>query len=398
MSKSLGNGVDPIEIIDTYGADTLRLTLLMGTALDGDMRFSDDKVLTSRNFTNKLWNAFRFILMNVDVSTYSTQLPNELAQEDRWVLSVYNRLVAEVTENMEKYELGIAVQKLYDFVWDIYCDWYIELAKSRLTGSPSEKQGVQSVLLYIMNGILRLLHPFIPFITEELWQSLIKSDEHSKILMLESYPVYTSELEFEEDEKRFTMIIDLIKSIRALRAEMKIPPSKKAPLYIATEHIDTFKAGAPFLERLGYASTVTVDKNIDVKKALRAVTTNAVALIPMLELIDRDEELARLQKQGYASTVTVDKNIDVKKALRAVTTNAVALIPMLELIDRDEELARLQKQKQTCEADIVFIKKKLDNKGFMANASKEVVAETQQKLEDALARLQKLEDSIRELL
>ena len=226
MSKSLGNGIDPLEIIQQYGADTLRFALATGNSPGNDMRFSDEKVKASRNFANKIWNASRFLLMNLDESITVSRLPETLETEDKWVVSLYNTLVKEVTDNLERFELGIAVQKLYDFIWDVFCDWYIELAKTRLQAGGDKARSVQQVLVYVLGNTLKLLHPFMPFITEEIWQSLPHAGEGPSI-MVAKWPVYDPALSFAREEADFQKVMDIIKAIRNQRAEMNIPRPRR---------------------------------------------------------------------------------------------------------------------------------------------------------------------------
>ena len=301
MSKSLGNGVDPLEEIDKYGADALRFMLATGNSPGNDMRYMTDKVEASRNFANKLWNAARFILMNLEGHEVPAGLPEALALEDKWILSRYNELVKAVTENLEKFELGIAVQKLYDFIWDNFCDWYIELCKSRLQGE--EADNARRVLCYVMTGMLTLLHPFMPFITEEIWQSLPHEGE---ALMIAPWPVYDPALCFPAQEKEMEQIMEVIRSIRNRRAEMNVPPSKKADLYIETAFADTFAAGVPFLQRLASAAAVQIGESFDVPGTVNIVTAAATVKIPLDELVDKAAETARLQKEK----ATVQKQLD----------------------------------------------------------------------------------------
>ena len=301
MSKSLGNGVDPLEEIDKYGADALRFMLATGNSPGNDMRYMTDKVEASRNFANKLWNAARFILMNLEGHEMPAGLPETLALEDKWILSRYNELVKAVTENLEKFELGIAVQKLYDFIWDNFCDWYIELCKSRLQGE--EADNARRVLCYVMTGMLTLLHPFMPFITEEIWQSLPHEGE---ALMIAPWPVYDPALCFPAQEKEMEQIMEVIRSVRNRRAEMNVPPSKKADLYIETAFADTFAAGVPFLQRLASAAAVQIGESFDVPGTVNIVTAAATVKIPLDELVDKAAETARLQKEK----ATVQKQLD----------------------------------------------------------------------------------------
>ena len=292
MSKSLGNGVDPLEEIDKYGADALRFMLATGNSPGNDMRYMTDKVEASRNFANKLWNAARFLLMNFEGHDIPLSLPAELTLEDKWVLSRYNELVQAVTDNLEKFELGIAVGKLYDFIWDTFCDWYIELCKSRLQGEGSGS--ARQVLLYVMTGMLKLLHPFMPFITEEIWQTLPHEGDS---LMISEWPVYDDALNFPEQEKEMERIMEAIRGIRNRRAEMNVPPSKKADLYIETAFADTFAAGVPFLQRLASAAEVSIGESFDVPGAVSIVTAAATVKIPMDALVDKAAELARLERE-----------------------------------------------------------------------------------------------------
>jgi len=292
MSKSLGNGIDPLEIIDKYGADALRFTLATGNSPGNDMRFTDEKVEASRNFANKIWNASRFILMNIGDNKVELSLPEQLELEDKWILSKFNSLAAEVTENLEKFELGIAVQKLYDFIWDNFCDWYIELCKPRLQSENAD--GARRVLVHVMTGILKLLHPFMPFITEEIWQKLPHEGE---TLMRSQWPVYQEHLSFPAEEKEMERVMEAIRAIRNRRAEMNVPPSKKAPVFIETAFAQTFKLGTVFIQRLAWASTVEVGEDFDIQGAVTIVTADATIKIPLSELVDKEAERARLNRE-----------------------------------------------------------------------------------------------------
>ena len=303
MSKSLGNGIDPLEIIDKYGADALRFTLATGNSPGNDMRFSDEKVGSSRNFANKLWNASRFILMNIGDDDIPLTLPETLALEDKWVLSIYNDIVKEVTENLEKFELGIAVQKLYDFIWDIFCDWYIEIAKIRLQNGGEEAMNAKRVLVYVMSNTLKLLHPFMPFITEEIWQTLPHEGES---IMISAWPVYDSALSFPEEEAEMERIMTAIRAIRNRRAEMNVAPSKKAKVYIATSYADTFGKAGIFMQRLASASDFEVGEAFDIEGSVSIVTSDAKIYIPMGDLVDFEAEKARLNKELEA----VQKDLD----------------------------------------------------------------------------------------
>ncbi len=295
MSKSLGNGIDPLEIIDSYGADALRFMLATGNSPGNDMRFIREKVEASRNFANKLWNAARFIRMNLDGKDIAPGLPETLELEDKWILSKCNTLAKEVTENLEKFELGIAVQKLYDFIWDCFCDWYIELCKTRLAGDGAEN--ACRVLVAVMTDMLALLHPFMPFITEEIWQALPHTGE---TLMRALWPAYDPARAFPAEEKEMERIMEAIRGIRNRRAEMNVPPSRKAELFIETPFADTFRAGERFMQKLASASAVQVGDHFDLAGAVSIVTPDATVKIPLDELVDRDAERARLQKERAA--------------------------------------------------------------------------------------------------
>ena len=294
MSKSLGNGVDPLEIIDKYGADALRFSLASGNSPGNDMRFSDEKVAASRNFANKLWNAARFIHMNIDDFNVKNELPRDLNLEDKWILSLLNSVSLGVTENIEKFELGVAVQKIYDFVWDYFCDWYIELAKIRIQSNQNLAQNTRCVLVYVMDRILRLLHPFMPFITEEIWQSLPHEGES---IMIAEYPEFLSEFVDIDAENSVKSMIDVVKAVRNRRAEMNVVPSKKTNLFIATENTDLFENCALFIQKLAYAKEVKIDTHFDLNDAVTVVTSDAKVFIPTDELIDRNAEIARLKKE-----------------------------------------------------------------------------------------------------
>lgn len=344
MSKSLGNGIDPLEIIDTYGADALRFMLATGNSPGNDMRFMEDKVKASRNFANKLWNASRFIMMNLSDDFEIKGLPEKLHIEDRWILSKFNKLAGEVNDNLDKFELGVAVSKLYDFIWNTYCDWYIELTKPRIMAGGETKETAQAVLVWVMQGMLKLLHPFMPFITEEIWQVL--TDEKSPI-MLETIPIYDDKLDYSKDEEDFEKIIDAIKAVRNRRTEMNVPPSVKAKVFIETKDIELFKTCAVFFEKLAFASGV--------------------------EVVD---------------------SIEMEDAVTAVTDSARAFIPLNELVDKEKELERLNKEKATVQKDIDFLSGKLSNEGFLAKAPEKLIEAEKAKLAKAEERMQKLLQSI----
>lgn len=350
MSKSLGNGVDPLEAVSQYGADALRLALVTGSTPGNDMRYSDEKIKASRNFANKLWNAARFILMNLSDDITEIKLPDSLQIEDKWVLSNYNTLVLQVTENLENFELGVAVAKLYDFIWDILCDWYIELTKSRINAGGEDAKAAQGVLLYIMSGALRLLHPFMPFITEEIWQAL-PTDQES--IMTASFPTFDKALSFEKEEVEFERVMQAIKGIRNTRTEMNVPPSRKAAVYIQTEFTATFEASKFFFERLASASEVVV-------------------------ATQHDTDL-------------------VSKAVQIVTNDARIFLPLEDLIDKQKEQERLSREKEACEKEVSILSGKLDNQGFIAKAPENVVSEMREKLAKATEKLNKIIESINAL-
>ncbi len=347
MSKSLGNGIDPLKVIDEYGADALRFMLANGTSPGNDMRYSDEKVKAARNFANKLWNASRFILMNLSDEVTKPELPDQLLMEDKWILSQYNDLVKSVNDNLTKYELGIAVQNIYDFLWDVFCDWYIEIAKARLQAGGEASLNVQKVLVYVMANTLKLLHPFMPFITEEIWQAIPNDCE---TIMMAKFPAYDESLNFADDEREFGRIMAAVKAIRNVRAEKNVPPSRKAHLFIDTDFTDTFEKGSSFFERL-----------------------------------------------ASASDVTVGKNLKVENAAMAVTDSAKIYLPMGDLIDREAELKRLRKDLENCEKEIKSTEGKLANKEFVSKAPEKVVNVEREKLARANERLLKILESIREL-
>ena len=348
MSKSLGNGVDPLLEIEKYGADALRFSLATGNSPGNDMRYIPEKVESSRNFANKLWNASRFILMNLPEDQKAPYLPDELSLEDKWVLSKYNNLVKDVTENLDKFEIGVAVQKLYDFIWDIFCDWYIELSKVRLN-SEDEKAAdtARAVLVYVMTGMLQLLHPFMPFITEEIWQSLPHEGES---IMISKWPEYSKDLEFTAEEAEFERIVKGIRAIRVRRNEMNVPPSRKAKVIIESTYGDTFESGAVFFKRLAYASEVEINvANVD------------------------------------PSAVTI------------ITDDAKIYMPLGDLIDFEAERARLNKEKEAVLKDIQFVENKLNNPGFVSKAPEKVVAEQRKNLEVYKEKLSMVEERLKAL-
>ncbi len=344
MSKSLGNGIDPLEVIANHGADALRFMLATGNSPGNDMRYMDEKVKASRNFANKLWNASRFVMMNLPDDFEFKGLPEKLTIEDKWVVSKFNTLAKEVNDNLDKFEIGVAVAKIYDFIWDIYCDWYIELTKPRINAGGETKESAQAVLVWVLRGMLKLLHPFMPFITEEIWQVL--TDE-SGALMLESFPVYDEKLSYPDEEKSFEKIISAIRGIRNRRTEMNIPPSKKAKIFIETADRELFEDCSVFFEKLASASEVETAEKYDMPDAVTVVTDSARVFIPMNELIDRDKEIARLEKEKTA----VQKDID-------------------------------------------FLSKKLSNQGFLAKAPEKLVEAEKAKLAKAEEKMAKILQSI----
>ncbi len=346
MSKSLGNGIDPLEMIAVYGADALRLTLATGNSPGNDMRFSEKKITASRNFANKLWNASRFILMNLSDSV-TAELPATLTTEDKWFISKYNSLVKEVTENIDRYELGIAVQKLYDFIWDIMCDWFIEITKPRMQEGGETAENAQRVLVYVMSGTLKLLHPFMPFITEEIWQALPHEGES---IMVSQWPQYDEKLNFKNEEAEFEILMDAIKAIRNTRSQMNVPPSKKADLYIETAHKEIFENGKKFLERL-----------------------------------------------ASAAEVHIGDRFDMDGAVQVIANGSKTLIPMDELVDKEKERARLEKEKAACEKDFAMISGKLNNQGFLAKAPQAVVDGEKAKLEKIKEKMKLIEEGLKNL-
>jgi len=337
MSKSLGNGIDPLEIIDKFGADALRFTLATGNSPGNDMRFSDEKVEASRNFANKIWNAARFILMNLDENEPAPHIPEKLAVEDKWILSQYNELVSGVTDSLEKYELGMAVQKLYDFIWDVFCDWYIELAKIRLNGDDAEaKATAKAVLVYVMSNTLKLLHPFMPFITEEIWQTLPHDGES---IMISPWCEYKQELVFSGEEAEMDKIMTAIKAVRNRRSEMNVAPSKKAQLFIDTNYEETFRNGADFFVRLASASEVNFVKDYHDDGAVTIITADAKIYIPMDELVDFKAELERLNKEKAA----VQKDIDFISG-KLNNPNFVSKAPASLVDEQREKLAKAEEK------------------------------------------------------
>ena len=354
MSKSLGNGVDPLEVIDKYGADALRLTLVTGNAPGNDMRWTETKITNSRNFANKLWNASRYILMNLPEDMQGAVLPENLPIEDKWILSLYNDLIKNVTSNLDSYELGVAVQNLFDFIWDVYCDWYIELTKPRIAEGGETARAAQNVLVYVMQGILKLLHPFMPFITEEIWQSMpivADKDNNPESIMISAWPVYDEKLHFAAEQTDFTKVVDAIRAIRVQRNELNVPPSKKVTMYIETSETALFEGAKAFFERLAGAGELTVSE--------KAETSDDMVTI--------------------------------------VTANARVFMPMGELVDKEKELARLEKERKAAQKDIDFLSGKLSNQGFLSKAPAQQIENERVKLAKAQEKMEKIMLSIEKM-
>ena len=350
MSKSLGNGIDPLEMAEKYGADALRFNLITGNSPGNDMRFYVEKCEAMRNFANKIWNASRYVLMNLTVEENGLPDAADLEIEDKWVLSKLNTLIKEVTENMDAYELGVASAKVYDFIWDTYCDWYIELTKARLYGEDEKsKLAAQKVLVYVLDQFLRLLHPFMPFITEEIWQAI---PHEGRFLMLADWPKYDENLNFSVEAAHMESVMNAIRSIRNRRAEMNVPPSKKSTLYVVSDKGEIFRQGEGFICRLAYADKVII---------------------------------CETDPEGHENMVCV------------VTNDAKLYIPLEELIDFEKELARLEREKANCLKQIAMFEGKLSNEAFVSRAPEKVVAEQREKLEKNRALLAQLEESEKRL-
>ena len=350
MSKSLGNGIDPLEMAEKYGADALRFNLITGNSPGNDMRFYVEKCEAMRNFANKIWNASRYVLMNLTVDEPGLPEADTLEIEDKWVLSQLNTLIREVTENMDAYELGVASAKVYDFIWDTYCDWYIELTKARLYGEDEEsKRTAQQVLVYVLDQFLRLLHPFMPFITEKIWQAIPHKGE---FLIKAEWPVWRDDLSFPTEESHMESVMAAIRALRNRRAEMNVPPSKKCTLYVVSDKGDIFRQGEGFLCRLAYADKVVVCEN---------------------------------DPAGHEDMVAV------------VTADAKLYMPMEQLIDFEKELARIAREKENCQKQIAMFESKLSNESFVARAPEKVVNDQREKLAKARALLAQLEESERRL-
>ena len=335
MSKSLGNGIDPLEMAEKYGADALRFNLITGNSPGNDMRFYVEKCEAMRNFCNKIWNASRFVMMNLAIE--DNHLPETLETEDKWSLSKLNRVVKEVCDNMNSFELGVAAGKIYDFIWDDYCDWYIELTKPRLNGDDeAAKESAQRVLLYVLVEILKLLHPFMPFITEEIWQAL---PHEGDALMMQSYPEYSEALNFPEDEANFGMVMDAIKAVRARRSEMNVPPSRKSHLIIVTDKAKAFTDGEKFICKLAYASGVEVRAELpeSADGMVSVITDNARMFMPMAELVDLEKERARMEKE----LANAKKQLDGQNA-KLANENFVSRAPEKVVNAEREKKAKLE--------------------------------------------------------
>ena len=345
MSKSLVNGIDPLEIIDQYGADALRFTLATGNSPGNDMRFYTERVEASRNFANKLWNAARFVLMNIDHET--DELPEEahLCMEDKWILTRLNTVIREVSENLDHFEMGVAVQKLYDFIWDEFCDWYIELVKPRLYDAQGDSTvAAKKVLAYVLSRTLELLHPFMPFITEEIWQHLPHNGE---TIVRAPWPKETAS--YPQESQNMMLIQQAIKAVRNARAEKNVPPSKKAKLFVVTRDVEVFTSGKLFFEKMASASEVVI---------------------------------------------TEDSSVIPQNAVKAVVESAQIAIPMDELVNREEEIARLEKEKARLQQEIQRVEGKLSNEGFLKKAPEKVVAEEKAKGEKYKEMLAMVEESL----
>lgn len=343
MSKSLGNGIDPLEIIEQYGADALRLTLITGNAPGNDMRFYIERVEASRNFANKIWNASRFILMNQEeesrlVEKNFEQMKENLAPADKWILSKFNTLVRDVTDNMEHYELGIAVQKVYDFIWDEFCDWYIEMVKPRLYGTQNtaDKEAALWTLQHVLLDALKLLHPYMPFITEEIFCTLQNREES---IMISDWPVYDGDKQFAEEEKAIEAIKEAVRGIRNIRTEMNVAPNRKAQVYVVSQNDEIrriFEEGRLFFAALAYASDVVIQE----------------------------------EKEGIA-----------QDAVSVVTAGAVLYIPFAELVDIQQEIERLEKEKKRLQQELDRVNGMLGNERFLSKAPESKIAQEKEKLE-----------------
>ena len=354
MSKSLGNGIDPMEAIEEYGADALRFTLITGNTPGNDMRFHLERLESSRNFANKLWNATRFVLMNTDdASADYKEVKNHLNTTDYWIISRFNQVTKEVTENMDRFELGIALQKIYDFVWNEYCDWYIEFSKSRLYGENlEEKRAAQYTLNHILENILKILHPYMPFITEEIWQN-IKDDDTSVIVA--PWPAYRESAHFPKEEKEISLVMDIIKNLRNIRSDMNVVPSRKAKLMVLTE--DNNKKGI-------------INTHLPYLKSLAGVSET--------EFLENSDSVP-------------------DDAISAVVEGVDLFIPLEDLLDIDKELNRLADEKKKYQKEVKRAEGKLQNKGFINKAPESLVKEEEEKLEKYRKMLRTIDERLNQL-
>lgn len=347
MSKSLGNGVDPMEVIETYGADALRFNIVTGNSPGNDMRYYPERCEAMRNFANKIWNASRFVMMNLTVQDCA--LPGKLELEDKWILSKLNTLIKEVNENLEKFELGIAATKIYDFIWDSYCDWYIEITKPRLNSGDAEaKERAERVLLYVLMETLKLLHPFMPFITEAIYQAL---PHEGPAIMVEKYPEYKDSLAFPKEEADFEVIMAAVRAVRQRRSEMNVPPSKRPHLFIVTDNTPVFEAGRVYLSKLAFSGELTI-------------TADPAA-------------------------------VDTTGCVTVVTDEAKLYMPLAELVDIEKERARITKELEKARAALESVQKKLANEAFVQKAPEAVVNAEREKAEKAKALIENLEESLK---
>lgn len=355
MSKSLGNGIDPLEIIDKYGADALRFALATGNSPGNDMRFSDEKIEAARNFANKLWNASRFVRMNLTIDSIKLPSEAELAIEDKWILTKYNEVIKNVTTALDNYEIGVALSSLYDFTWDVFCDWYIELAKVRLNDKDTTPNLVaQHVIAYVLDGILKLLHPFMPFITEEIFSSLPHTEES---IMIAKYPTYDSEQIYSDAAAELERTMTAIKAIRTRRNEMNVAPSRKARVYILTKYAQSFSDTAQFFTRLASASDVLVSDD----------------------------------------AVHFDAGFNAADCVQIITDSATVFLPLSDIIDVEKERARLTAEKAKLEGEIRRVEGKLANESFVAKAPAAVVDAERLKLEKYRQNLAGVEDALAKL-
>ena len=354
MSKSLGNGIDPLEVIDKYGADALRLTLMTGNAPGNDMRFYWERIEASRNFANKVWNASRFIMMNLEKADIPKNIDLQtLTGADKWILSKVNTLAKEATENLDKYELGIAVQKVYDFIWEEFCDWYIEMVKPRLyNDEDTTKAAALWTLKTVLSNALKLLHPYMPFITEEIYCTLCPEEES---IMISAWPEFTEEWNFAADEEAVETIKEAVRGIRNVRTGMNVPPSKKAKVFVVSEEAavrEIFESGKVFFATLGYASEVFVQAD----------------------------------KEGIA-----------EDAVSAVIGNAVIYMPFAELVDIEKEIERLKKEEEKLEKELARVNGMLNNERFISKAPESKVQEEREKLERYTNMMEQVKERLAQL-